>query len=481
MRKLLTILALLLSPLSAWATFGAASAWDVRTTGVDTNGGAYDSGVGSPGTNESLGAGVAITITLTGTTTGTGSPVFSSTTHGPGNFVHIASGAGCTTGWFEILSQSAGTATFDHAMGVSTNVCVGTIGGSLLTIQQATTNMVASNTVWIQSGTYTQTASINWSVSTGAWTGYQTTHGDNGTKPLITTSTNSVTLINTASSNSGNQVFTNLSLSTTAATRLSGIWQASAHGTDQTWAFVNCIFDGFVAAIDNSNGTPDDVAWIQVINTEIKNSGSVGITTGSNAFKGLKVFGSYFHANHEDIDTSVVAPGFVSLAYTIFANSSNVVSGQVMFLSNSVVLIDHCTYANNTALVAVKLSATSGFTSITNTLFYGNNTGIQGALLSANTAGAAASSTNAFGGAGTSYTLWNGSPGDVTLSANPFTNSGSGDYSLNSTAGGGAALKGTGFPGIFPAATTTGHTDIGAVQTAGGGGGSTGGNFGISY
>jgi hypothetical protein len=35
--------------------------------------------------------------------------------------------------------------------------------------------------------------------------------------------------------------------------------------------------------------------------------------------------------------------------------------------------------------------------------------------------------------------------GFVTLTANPFNNPGSGDFSLNSTAGGGAACKGAGF------------------------------------
>src|ERR1700761_3641583 len=117
MRKLALLLALIFSPCAAFATaFGSATAWDIQTTGSDTNGIGFDSGVGSPGTNESTGSGTAITITLTGTTTGTASPAFSSTTHGPGNFVHIASGSGCTPGWYEVLSQSSCTATFNVAM-----------------------------------------------------------------------------------------------------------------------------------------------------------------------------------------------------------------------------------------------------------------------------------------------------------------------------------------------------------------------------
>src|SRR5258708_510926 len=131
MKKNLLVLIFLLIAFArpSFATFGTYVQWDISTsTGADTNGIGFDPGVSSPGTDESTNNGTAITVTLTGGSTGTGSPAFSSTTHGPGNFVHIASGSGCTTGWFEINSVSGSTATFDHNMGSSTNVCVGTIG-----------------------------------------------------------------------------------------------------------------------------------------------------------------------------------------------------------------------------------------------------------------------------------------------------------------------------------------------------------------
>src|SRR5271166_866816 len=59
-----------------YATFGSATAWDIQTTGSDNNGGAFDPGVGSPGTNESMGSGTAVSITLATGTTGTSSPAF---------------------------------------------------------------------------------------------------------------------------------------------------------------------------------------------------------------------------------------------------------------------------------------------------------------------------------------------------------------------------------------------------------------------
>jgi len=62
--------------------------------------------------------------------------------------------------------------------------------------------------------------------------------------------------------------------------------------------------------------------------------------------------------------------------------------------------------------------------------------------------------------------------GNVTLTADPFTNAAGGDYTLNSTAGGGAACKAVGGPvGVgLVTATRTNNVDIGAHQSAAGGG-----------
>lgn len=69
-------------------------------------------------------------------------------------------------------------------------------------------------------------------------------------------------------------------------------------------------------------------------------------------------------------------------------------------------------------------------------------------------------------------------PNDVTLSADPYTSVVSFDYSLNSTAGGGAAVRAAGFPPVIGTYPATGFTraawpDGGAIQhqDAGGGGG----------
>jgi hypothetical protein len=55
---------------------------------------------------------------------------------------------------------------------------------------------------------------------------------------------------------------------------------------------------------------------------------------------------------------------------------------------------------------------------------------------------------------------------DVILTADPFTNAAGNDFSLNTTAGGGAAARAAGTPGAFPGSSVVGKLDIGAAQHA---------------
>lgn len=78
---------------------------------------------------------------------------------------------------------------------------------------------------------------------------------------------------------------------------------------------------------------------------------------------------------------------------------------------------------------------------------------------------------------GTFNNGWPAGEGDVTnMVANPFTNAGAGNYTLNSNTQGGVLAKGTGYPGQLPNSSGTGHIDIGALQhlDAGGSAGSVG-------
>lgn len=57
---------------------------------------------------------------------------------------------------------------------------------------------------------------------------------------------------------------------------------------------------------------------------------------------------------------------------------------------------------------------------------------------------------------------------NVTLTGNPYTSSGTGDYSLNNTAGAGSSVRSAHPYNSFPAGVTVGYLDGGAVQKSGG-------------
>jgi hypothetical protein len=74
---------------------------------------------------------------------------------------------------------------------------------------------------------------------------------------------------------------------------------------------------------------------------------------------------------------------------------------------------------------------------------------------------------NAFGSNSNTNNDYFGGTGDVTLTANPFTNPTTGDFSLNTAAGGGALCKGTGYPSTWLGLTMVGSMNIGAWQNSG--------------
>lgn len=451
--------------LPAFASFGISTNWDVKSsTGSDSNGGGFDLEALPVGTDESTGSGTAITVALTGATTGTGSPAFTGTTHGPGNFIHIASGTGCTVGWYEVLNVSAGTATFDHAMGSTSDNCVGIIGGSLATLAQANTNMVAGNTAWC-TGTFTFTSVLTFLQATEAWVGYGSTHGDGG---MCTwqTSTSSIYLTSAGSLNGGVLSFENLTYLNTATTPESAIYQPGSHGTTQTWMFTNVKMTGFHFAIDSSDGVGFDVAWIDVINSDFE-SNLVAIIQNESTL--TTAVGSRFNANGEDIlsgnGTALLVGNTFSNTAGGYGNSWSVSlgAGNQYFLNNS-----WC----NTVSAAVEMggASTSFFQ---NNAFYGMGGG-QSAIAGQSTTVpmfgivSTMSNHNAFqsGVPLSGYTL---TPTDKTLTANPFVSCSTGNMAPNATAGGGLLLTGTGAPSSLGSSTTN-SVNIGAVQAAASGG-----------
>lgn len=437
--------------------FAATMEWDVSTTGNAANGGGFDPTSGTPGTNyanQNSPQVVYTDLVIDGTTnTKCTSAATPFTSAHVGNVINIVSGTGFTVQRVQIMSVAASVATCDKSLGtLSSTGGNGNLGGALLTIAAANTLAIASNTIHIKTGTYTLTTAVVVTQATITWRGFQTTHSDYGTKPLITTATNSTNLI-TTSSTTGTQTWDNLSLSNTASVRANGVVQLSSHGSNEYWIFKNCVFDGFTKAINSDNiGANFDVIAIYVINCEIKNCSGSQIETFTGT---LWVVGSYIHGGAAD---GILTPANLTVERSII--SANGASG-INITGNSNVRIDSCSIANNTTK-GLFGTTSSPITVITNSIFAGNASASNVYFASPASARCTDSSrNNAFYGTNTG---WAASQGDVTLSASPFTSST--DFSLNATAGGGAACKAVGAPGVFPGGLTTGYPDIGAAQSA---------------
>ncbi len=446
----------------------ATTEWDVRTTGSDSNGGGFDTA--SAGTDGSQGAVIfAYTdLVISGATSHLASVARAFVSTDVGNVINITGGTGFTTGRYQVLSVSSGIATMDRPVGtLASTGGTGNLGGSLLTINAGLSTVpVAGNKVHIKAGTYTLTTVVTTVNAQISVVGYQTTHNDGGTKPLITTATNSTVLIHANSSSS--ITFTNLSFTNTASVRAIGIDQVNQ---GQFVIVVNCTFSGFTNAINAT--TASTAGWVHVINSKVSSCTGDGIT----AFGNVWVIGCLIQSNTGNgVSISNTSAGF-SLIVEFCAIDSNGAAGVFVSASNNCALkIINCAITNNTGNGVTP--AKSLFSCI-NSYFWANGGWGLDTFAGTNT-GNLYSVNNAFGGPNVSGNRnnWAGANlvgpiiGDITLTSAPYTSTS--NFALNSTAGGGALLKQAGFPGASPSGT--GYIDVGPVQTTGAPG-TTGGVF----
>lgn len=171
-------------------------------SGSDTNGGMYDPSVASPGTDYTQGAGAATfaytDLVIGVTTTNVTSVLRPFGAADVGNTIHIASGTGFTTGWYNIRSVAGITATLDRSAGTTASTGgTGTLGGALASPGIAASFAVAGNTAFLKSGTSYTISSSTPNISNGL---VSPVNGGSGTSPTnwVGYSTNR-TLINTDS------------------------------------------------------------------------------------------------------------------------------------------------------------------------------------------------------------------------------------------------------------------------------------------
>jgi hypothetical protein len=462
-KSLIAVLLTLTNSQMSFGAFNATAIWRTSTViGSDTAaGGAFDPGVSSPGTDESQGAGTSVSIVATATT-GVSTPAFSATTHGPGNFIQITGGTGtCTNGVYELKTQSSGTGTFDKTMGTGT--CTGVIGGPFASIGAAAAQTVAGNNVCIKAdGTYSISANITITVGGSAvapivYQGYISTCGVGGTA-----SDGGMALVQESST-------------------LTGMFTISANGIQ----LANLVIDG-----NSQTGTSRGInittganGGTVLTNLVIKNYATNGILTsvGAQTFNNIRITGGL-----SGCTGALEMTGGTLNAWTLVADTNSCPGVDLVAIAGFI--CKSCIIANNSgATVDGVLDAIASVIDIrdfTGSAIYGNGrdgyraTGAGGGALSFHNdwfwgnAGKSINITtsltqgfqfdyNAYPAA--SLTGLTGGPHDVTLTADPSVAGATLNFALNSTAGGGAAIKTAGFPGVLGAGGT-GFLAIGPLQ-----------------
>ena len=515
MRKLILLLCLSLP------AFGALSyriQWDVRGPGSDSNSGGFDPRVASPGTDYSQQNSPQITYTdlIVGPTTthytSALNPVSSAL---PGNTLRVTGGTGCTTGTFEILSNATITATVDRSLGTAASICTAVLGGSFATIAHAmAVNSGALDTIWIKTATTTLTTglcnSTNQSSCSGTaivsitLAGYDSTHGDitpaclaaaTCTRPLITTSTSSQEIFNlygpTNSSLFESFSLQSLELSNTASSSAYPLIAGISGGPDLF--LVNVKLDvtgtnsGGASGIYNDNQFSEISLWGCECNVPSPNACIADQQEyASSDGWGTYIYYSYFHGTGTGIwDVNSGGHQRWHIIGSVFSGMSRAIYGQHTGdeSMNNLLLIGNSFY--NMTNEAVRYNDYADhFIYAANNIFWGGTYGmyINGYIANGPSVpfGQALSQSNAYGNQSTaayvpysfgavSAGVLGGTPAgmnssDITLTVSPFNNPSGGDFTLNNTAGGGAALKAKGFPGV--SAAGTGYLDIGALQSA---------------
>jgi len=468
---IITILTALLICPPASAAFTGTTQWDVRTTGLDTNGGCFDPYIASAGTDRSQADTPFISYTdlLVGATTTQYTSVLNPpTTALIGNCINVQSGVGCTVQRVQVVSVASSIATVDKSLGTAASVCTGDLGGGLLTNALAWSLFVSGNTVWTKSGTYTITSGITTPASVQFyWIGYGSAHGDDGPAPLITTSTNSVVLFTI---NTGVIVATmhNLAFSHTAASRGNCIQNDSSVPpliTISNASLTGCVYG--VAAEGGVSG--QNVNQLTVSNsTFASNLGSDVLWGGA-----LKLYGNFINGGNSTAGNGMIESAVSGSSLDAVGNVlvNGTAKGIVQSLANVAYgKIYSNTFGNiGTVCMDFGVLAFAGQSLIAqNNIFYGCGTVGLAVLPSLRIYGVNVRN-NAFGNNGTDYTGVPAGIGDVSIGADPFTNSGGGDYSLNNASTGGALLRSAGYPGLLGGSTTS-YPPIGAVapqQTSG--------------
>lgn len=432
-------------------SLATATAWEVRTSGVDTNGGGYVSG----GTDYSQQDAPALSLTdlaAAQNSTTAASAAAGFTAAMVGNLIQIASGTNFVAGFYQIVTfNSATSVVLDRAPATAGagSAGVAKVGGALATPGKALSAAVAGNTVYIKAGTYPVTSTstnvaggclappAGTSTAATVLTGYQTTRGDGGTKPILQAS--------------GIATFTMLTLAVAVLVEnleFDGASLTSARGVagNLAGACYSCRFRNFT----NSAASCGSAAMFY-------NCEATGCATAT-AFTGAHYL---FCTAHDNTVAGFNASTGCILVRCLSASNSGATSDGFTMSANGAECVN-CTAYNN-GRDGFRFLPGAAHNDFINCLAVGN----AGWGFNASATGdacrlfACAHATNAGGGVNTS--LITRTTGTVALSSDPLMAAATGNYGLNNLGGAGLPARSQAytFPGV---AGTIGYGDLGAAQ-----------------
>lgn len=549
MKKIILALFLSLLPFQANAALSAATNWELRGNGNDTNGGGFTLGVSAIAANTDLVVDASIPTDVTSAarpftsadigrwiavTAGTGwrvgyyqvtavsgviatlnvSPAATSTTGGTfsiyrgldysqqdaknpnggsngssvlasaagttaltcsdcnftldmvGNVVYLEGGTGSITAQRRAITAftNSTTVTMDASIAASTGMTLN-VGGALASLGEVfgTRGIIASNVIWWKNDVgLTSSTAVSTSIAGGQLKGYYTTRGD----------------LDGSIGSANRPTFTFTGTAAYAMTFSSSLWHLR-----------NFIINSSSGSGANGINTTSTLAFI--FNVTAKNYDGIGIllagsgecyaceVTGgtANATKGISVVNSgivWDSYVHDGVGIGIGGSSTATILNNIVSNMSGVSSDGIQMsapVNNPPIIMGNTVYNSGRHGIAMLGVSTSAH--ITGNVLV-NNAGY-GISLSANSYAFPAQDGNAFynntlgtknnmtalsqGASNPAYAPIN----DIILSGNPFTNAGTGDFSLNNTAGAGADLRDSGLPRAWAGSATTGYPDMGAV------------------
>jgi hypothetical protein len=467
--------------------------WYVRAGGSQTNGGGYDSTISGAGTNYAdqdaaqvvFSAGNSNRLSTSGagatTITSAGTPFTSAMV---GNCIRISAGTNFQTGYYFITSYTstsqvvldrtptsggAGSNGDGSLGGAHASLINYANGGSGLGTPTLTTPLAAGHTVNIRGGGTDDPAiaSLDYDFSAGYWT---FPAGNLTTGPIKFVGYNGrpgIKYCGLLSYTTTCHFWQNIKAAITTSTYTN---QSFINGSQIT--LYNCIIDAnnVDARLIGAGGFQHTVIDCEFRCTGSSGAGTVAALDISDDYGG-RIIGCYIH-NLKGPQVKLGPDRMNVCANNIIASglSDGILMGSYSGTSyNGVVCFNNTIDSNAGHGINIPSIANLVGTNITNNIIANQTGGSKYGITI--TTGTTASNDNAKAGVINYNALYNNTgsynaisagANDVALSAAPYT--GSGNYALNSTAGGGAACKQVGFPTAFRGSSTSNYPDFGAAQ-----------------